>query len=47
MFPARPLITEFWQAALLLAVGIGVVALITRYARRRAERDRRNADERN
>ena len=47
MFPARPLITELWQAVVLLVVGIVVVALITRYARRRAERDRRNADERN
>ena len=46
MFPYWPLITEEWQAALLFAVGIAVVALITRLARRRAARARRETDER-
>ena len=38
--PGNPIVTEEWQALLLFAVGIAVVALIHSHVRRRAARDR-------
>ena len=43
--PGNPIITQEWQAAILFAVGIGVVFLIHRYILRKIARDRRRASD--
>ena len=43
--PGNPIITQEWQAAILIAVGIAVVFLIHRYVQRKIARDRRRASD--
>ena len=38
--PGNPIVTQEWQAAILFAVGIVVVALIHRYVKKRVARER-------
>jgi len=38
--PGNPIVTEEWQGAIVLVVGIVVVALIHRYVKSRVARER-------
>ncbi|MER2604949.1 MAG: hypothetical protein ABTQ29_03885 [Siculibacillus sp.] len=43
--PGNPIVTEEWQFALVLVVGVAIVALIHRIVRRRVARDRRDRND--
>ena len=44
--PGNPIITQEWQLIVVLAIGIGVVALIHQFIRRKVARDKvRDRDE--
>ncbi len=43
--PGNPIITEEWQAGLVLLVGVAIVFLIHRYVLRKIARDRRRSSD--